>query len=137
MEFYKIDEQQVFDRALELYRKAMKLDPANFVLASDYAQSYYGIRPIRTEDALSAWESALKIAPDETERQGVYLHLARIKLNAGRFEEVRQHLNSVTNEVYAELKKRLQRNLERETNETKGTNANSGKKLDAEHSPKP
>src|SRR6266566_1181525 len=44
MEFYKIDEQQVFDKALELYRQAMKLDPGNFVLASDYAQSYYGIR---------------------------------------------------------------------------------------------
>ena len=122
MEFYKMDEQQVFDRALELYRKAMKLDPANFVLASDYAQTYYGIRPVRTEDALTAWEGALKIAPDETERQGVYLHLARIKLNAGRLDEARQHLNSVTNEVYAELKKRLQRNLEREANETKGTN---------------
>ena len=123
MEFYKIDEPQVFDKALELYRKAMKLDPDNFVLASDYAQSYYGIRPMRTGDAIAAWESALKIAPDDKEREGVYIHLARIKLNAERFEEVHRLLNSVTNEMYASLKNRLLRNLERQENESKGTNA--------------
>ena len=123
MEFYKIDEPQVFDKALDLYRKAMKFDPDNFVLASDYAQTYYGIRPMRTGDAIAAWESALKIAPDAKEREGVYIHLARIKLNAERFDEVRQHLNSVTNEMYAPLKNRLLRNLERQENESKGTNA--------------
>ena len=123
MEFYKIDEPQVFDKALELYRQAMKLDPDNFVLASDYAQSYYGIRPMRTGDAIAAWESALKIAPDDKEREGVYIHLARIKLNAERFEEAHRLLNGVTNEMYALLKNRLLRNLERQENESKGTNA--------------
>ncbi len=123
MEFYKIDEPQVFDKALELYRKAMKLDPDNCVLASDYAMSYYGIKPMRTADAIAAWESALKIAPDDKEREGVYIHLARIKLNAERFEEAHRLLNSVTNEMYASLKNRLLRNLERQENESKGTNA--------------
>ena len=122
MEFYKIDEPQVFDKALELYRKAMKLDPDNFVLASDYAMSYYGIKPMRTADAIAAWESALKIAPDDKEREGVYIHLARIKLDAQRFEEVHRLLNSVTNEMYASLKNRLIHNLERQENERKGTN---------------
>ena len=123
MEFYKIDEPQVFDKALDLYRKAMKLDPDNFVLASDYAQTYYGIRQMRTGEAIAAWESALKIAPDDKEREGVYIHLARIKLNAERFEEVHRLLNNVTNEMYASLKNRLLRNLERQENESKGTNA--------------
>ena len=123
MEFYKIDEPQVFDKALDLYRKAMKLDPDNFVLASDYAQSYYGIRPMRTGDAIAAWESALKIAPDDKEREGVYIHLARIKLNAERFEEVHRLLNSVTNEMYAPLKNRLLRNLERQEKTATATNA--------------
>jgi len=123
MEFYKIDEPQVFDKALDLYRKAMKLDPDNFVLASDYAMSYYGIRPMRTEEAIAAWESALKIAPDNKEREGIYIHLARIKLNAARFEEVHRLLNSVTNEMYASLKNRLLRNLERQESEKKGTNS--------------
>ena len=123
MEFYKIDEPQVFDKALDLYRKAMKLDPDNFVLASDYAMTYYGIRPMRTGEAIAAWESALKTAPDAKEREGVYIHLARIKLDADRFDEVRQHLNSVTNEMYVSLKNRLLRNLERQEKETKETNA--------------
>ncbi len=111
MEFYQIDEQQVFDRALELYRSAMKLDPDNFVLASDYAQTYYGIRPPRTDDAIKAWEETLKIAANEEQREGVWLHLARIKLNAGRFDEARKHLEGVTNSVYAEMKRRLARNV--------------------------
>src|SRR5260370_27081594 len=109
MEFYNINEQQVFDKALELYSKAMKLDPANFPLASDVAQTYYGIRPTRTEDALRAWTNALSIANDEIEREGVYLHFARIKLHAQRFAEARDQLNAVTNAMYTDLKKRLQR----------------------------
>ncbi len=123
MAFYKIDEPQVFDKALDLYRQAMKLDPDNFVLASDYAMSFYGIRPMRTADAIAAWEGALKIAPDAKEREGVYIHLARIKLDAGRFDETHQLLNSVTNEMYGSLKNRLLRNLDQQERASSGTNA--------------
>jgi tetratricopeptide (TPR) repeat protein len=118
-EFYGINEQQVFDKALDLYAKAMKLDPTNFPLASDVAQTYYGIKPTRTEDALKAWTNALAIAHDEVEREGVYLHFARIKLHAERFDEARTHLKAVTNEMYFELKKRLARNIEEQEKEAK------------------
>jgi tetratricopeptide (TPR) repeat protein len=121
MEFYKIDEKQVFDRSLELYRKALKLDPKNFPLATDYAQSYYGIKPLRTEEALTAWNEALKIANDDFEREGVYIHLARVELNSGLFDQARNHLNLVTNEFYNVLKGRLNRNLLEK--EKKATNA--------------
>ena len=110
-EFYGLNEQQVFDKALALYRKAMHLDPENFPLATDYAESYYGIRPLRTNDALVAWTNALQIAHNDTEREGVYLHLARIKIAIGRFAEARAHLDAVTNASLAELKHRLERNL--------------------------
>ncbi|HWQ91354.1 MAG TPA: hypothetical protein VN673_06765 [Clostridia bacterium] len=110
-EYYAITESEVFDKALELYDKALKLDPTNFPLASDVAQTYYGIKPPRTEEALKAWTNALSIARDEIEREGVYVHFARIKLNAGRIEEARNHLHAVTNGMYADLKKRLARNL--------------------------
>jgi tetratricopeptide (TPR) repeat protein len=123
MEFYRIDEQQVFSKSLELYRQALKLDPTNFLLATDFALTYYGIKPARTDEAIAAWESALKVAPNDTDREGVYVHLARFKLNAGRFDEARKTLSSVTNEVYAELKKQLLRNLELQEHKTKGTNA--------------
>lgn len=112
MEFYKINEQQVFDRSLELYQKALKLKPDDFILASDYAQTFYEIRPSRNEEAIAAWNYALKIAKDEDERQGVQVHLARVKVAMGRFDEARQHLSGVTNEVYAELKRRVGKTLE-------------------------
>lgn len=120
-EFYHIEEQQVFDKALELYSKALKLEPDNFPLAIDVAETYYGIKPPRTAAALAAWEYALKIANDQVEREGVYVHLARIKLGAGRFDEARQHLNAITNEMYTVIKNRLTRNLLEK--ETKATNA--------------
>jgi tetratricopeptide (TPR) repeat protein len=125
MEFYGISEQQVYDKALGLYSKALKLDPQNFPLASDVAQTYYGIRPLRTEEALKAWTNTLAIAHDEIEREGVYLHLARIKLAAERFAEARAHLSAVTNDMYDVLKKRLARNLDEQEQKARGTNATS------------
>ena len=110
-EFYNINEAQVFDKSLALYRKAIKLDPDNFTLQTDYAESYYGIKPLRTNDALEAWTNALKVAHTDLERQGVYIHLARIKIAAGRYAEAQAHLDAVTNAVDADLKKRLERNL--------------------------
>ena len=114
--FYGISDEQVFDKALALYRKAIQLAPDNFPLAADYAQTYYGIRPLRTNDALVAWTNALHIAHDDNERQGVYLHLARIKMSVGRFAEARAQLNDVTNAALAGLKHRLETSLaERES----------------------
>ncbi len=110
-EFYGINEQQVFDKSLELYRKAMKLAPNDFVLATDYAQNYYGIKPLRTNDALVAWTNCLNIARDDNEREGVFIHLARIKLAAGRFAEAHAQLDLVTNSAFLDLKKRIERNL--------------------------
>jgi hypothetical protein len=111
----------VFDKALDLYRQAMKLDPQNFPLATDYAQSYYGIRPLRTNDALVAWTNALHIARDELEREGVYIHLARVKISIGRFAEAQAHLDAVTNAALADMRNRLQRNLNQR--EHPGTNS--------------
>ncbi len=110
-EFFGINEQQVFDKALELYAKALKLKPDDFPLATDLAQSYYGIKPLRTNDALVAWTNALNIAHDDIEREGVFIHLARIKLTIGRFDEAHAHLDDVTNAMYDALKARLERNL--------------------------
>lgn len=109
--FYGITESQVFDKALALYRKAIQLDPKNFTLMTDYAESYYGIRPLRTNDALEAWTNALDIADTDLEREGVYIHLARVKIAAGRYAEAQAQLDEITNSTYDALKARLQRNL--------------------------
>jgi len=110
-QFYGINEQQVFDKALALYRQAMKIAPDNFVLATDYAQSYYGIKPLRTNDALMAWTNALQIAHDDNEREGVLIHLARVKIAAGFYDEAQAHLDAVTNAAFADMRHRLERSL--------------------------
>jgi len=126
-EYYSIDEQQVFAKAFGLYSNAMRLDPQNFPLASDVAQTYYGIKPLPTEAALKAWTNALKIAHDEIEREGVYLHFARVKMVAGRFTEARAHLDAVTNSMYAELKERLEKSLKTHQNASEATNTTAAK----------
>jgi len=110
-EFYRINEQQVFDKALGLYQQAMKLAPGNLVLAVDYAESYYGIKPLRTNDALVAWTNALNICRDENEREGILLHLARVKTAAGFYDEAQAHLDAVTNAAFADMRTHLVRSL--------------------------
>jgi tetratricopeptide (TPR) repeat protein len=122
-EYYGITEQQVFDKALNLYSNALRLDPTNFPLASDISQTYYGIKPPRTEAALQSWTNTLQLAHDELEREGVYIHFARLKLHSGRLEEARAHLNSITNQMYAQLKTRLTKNIEELEAEQKRTNS--------------
>jgi tetratricopeptide (TPR) repeat protein len=121
-EFYNIDEDQVFAKAFQFYSNAMRLDPQNFPLASDVAQTYYGIKPLRIEEALKAWTNALNIARDEVEREGVYIHFARINLNGGRLDLASAFLNAVTNDMYADLKKRIARNLDEKQKKSANTN---------------
>lgn len=134
--FYQISQQQVFDKAMALYRKALELDPENFLLATDYAQSYYGFKPPPSgheasdrkaeqafaDEALAAWQSALKLARDDVEREGVLIHFARIQINAGRFEEARKNLNAVTNETLATTKRLLTKKLTDHEAKARGTN---------------
>lgn len=128
-EFYGINEGQVFDKALALYQKAITLDPSNFVLMTDYAESYYGIKPLRTNAALLAWTNALNIATNDFEREGIYVHLARVKMLAGQFPEAQAQLNDITNSGYDDLKRRLQRSLLwHETNNVPTEPAPSGQK---------
>jgi len=133
--YYRLTLPQVFEKAMDLYRKALELDPANFVLATDYAQSYYGFDPRLTgnaeqdyrikqkhcDDALAAWQSAFKLARDDLERQGVLLHYARLQINAGRLEQARMNLHAVTNKGLVTTKSNLLKKLERQAKQ--GTNA--------------
>jgi tetratricopeptide (TPR) repeat protein len=108
---FKLDEQQVFDKALACYARAQDLDPSSFTLAADIAQTFYGITPPRNDAAIAAWERALKLAPDDVERQGVHLHFARIKVNMGHFADARAHLDKVSHPGHAVVKERIAKTL--------------------------
>ncbi len=110
--YYGINEQQVFDKALALYRKALELGPGSFPVASDLAQTYYGITPFRLADAIAAWEAALKLAQTDLEKQGVFIHFARLQIRAGDFQGASNQLARVTLPQYEALKGRLYRSLE-------------------------
>ena len=110
--YFGISQQQVFDKAMELYRKALVLDPANFPLATELAQTYYGIKPPRVQDAFKAWNDALKIARDDIEREGVRIHLARWHRTAGDFDAAKRELDLVTNQMYATSKERILKSLD-------------------------
>lgn len=123
--YFKCDEQAVFERAFGLYQKAIALDPQNFQLAADVAQTYYGWNLPKSTNgipntqaevalantALKAWTNALSLAPTESDREGVYLHFARWNIRLGRWEEAKLNLSVVTNEVHLPLRNRLDRTL--------------------------
>jgi tetratricopeptide (TPR) repeat protein len=121
MEFYKITEQEVFAKAMGLYRKALSLDPENFSMAAELAQTYYGVKPPKFDDtnatrqaelkladeALAAWQAAQKLSSNELEREGIHIHFARWQINTARYEDARKSLAAVTNDVWAASKKTL------------------------------
>ena len=123
--FYHLEEADIFARGIELYRKAIALDPKNFSLASDVAQTYYGVpRPAgkspeeaQAEEtklittALQSWTNVFHLAPGDTEREGVRLHLARWNIRASRFDDAKTHLTAITNAAFLEVKKRLELDL--------------------------
>lgn len=111
-EFYGISEEEVFDRAMQLYRRAIELEPDNYDLALDVAQSYYSIRPARSPEAVVAWTHALRIARTDIQRENAHIHLARFKMREGLFDEARRHLGSVTNEFNVAVRDRVLRDLE-------------------------
>jgi tetratricopeptide (TPR) repeat protein len=121
MEFYQITEQEVFAKAMGLYRKALSLDPENFKLAAELAQTYYGIKPPKFDDtnatrraglkladeALDAWRTAQRLTSNDLEREGIHLHYARWQINTERYEEARRNLDAVTNGLWAATKRNL------------------------------
>lgn len=121
-EYYGLpDDQAVLWRSLEFYEAALERAPKDFTLATEVAQVYYFLRPRGenapeaaaklTDQCLAAWRRARSLTDDPRAQEGVEIHMARVCHNAGRFAEARQHLDRVSDPVYATVKKALVRRL--------------------------
>lgn len=120
------DDQAVLRKAIELYRDARQLTPADFKLATDLAQVYYLLQPAPAADAagrvrareafvaegVRAWQDAEKLARDELDRQGVAIHLARFCGMHGQYAEARKQLAIVAHPGLADVKARVARSLD-------------------------
>jgi tetratricopeptide (TPR) repeat protein len=127
MDYYKLDEQQVYGRALGLYSNALRLDPTKFLFASRMADTYYAIKPFPATQAMKAWTNALQLSATEVEREGVCVHLARVKMLAGQLGEARTQLNAITNAAFVQIKTEVMKNIgEREKEALKETSNSKG-----------
>lgn len=108
---YQLNEQQVFDKAFELYELARKEDPTNFDLAVDIANSYYIVRPYRNDDALKAWDKAATVAVSEEQKQSILIHQARWFLRIENIDKALAAINKVTSPELLTLKKIVKKNI--------------------------
>jgi tetratricopeptide (TPR) repeat protein len=109
---YGISEQAVYGKALQAYSNAARLEPRSFSYGWDWAQTFYSLLPLPTETGLAAWSNVLSRATSPELRESVLVHLARVKMLAGRFAEARVELGAVTNSASLTLKSNLLRAIE-------------------------
>ena len=115
--FYGLTEQGVYARSIMLYSNALVLDPLNYNFARDLAQTYYSVTPLPYDHALQAWTNAINLARQERDLHDSYVHLARVKMLAGQFNEARAQLALVTNESCLQAKTNLLKNIQQRESE--------------------
>jgi hypothetical protein len=90
-------------------------------LATELAESFYLIKPLPTREALQAWSNALDVAENDSQREAVYLHMARVEMKSGMFIEAGKNLDAVTSGVHNAVKELLSRNLQNKMSQSTGT----------------
>ncbi len=123
MAYYRLSPQQALLLAQALYRKALLLKPDDFITRTALAQTWYYLTPFEPEKALADWKKAYELASDDSERQGILLHYARIAILSGKYDEAEKQLEEVTYAKHQELKKTLLRNLNERRNLAQGKSA--------------
>ena len=112
MSRYKLTEPELFERVLLTYRRGLRLEPESYARAADYAQTFYVVRPARPAEGLAAWESALKLAATEPERDEARTHLARYAIHAGKFGIARLYLDLVREPRFEPVKESMLRRID-------------------------
>jgi tetratricopeptide (TPR) repeat protein len=87
---YGWTKEEIFQHSLEQYRKARDLDPQNFDLSTAYAETFYMMPNPDWEEAYAAWKFCLGQPLSEGQRQFVCMHLARVCLHWGHYDEAKE-----------------------------------------------
>jgi tetratricopeptide (TPR) repeat protein len=109
----KLTPREVSEEALKQITEALQLDPNNFEIAADLAETHHDFKPLPHEQTLAAWKHAAKLATTEDERSWAELQMAIVNIEINHFDEAKRHLGNVDVKIYAKLKQRLLNAIER------------------------
>jgi len=109
----KLTPREVSEEALKQITEALQLDPNNFEIAADLAETHHDFKPLPREQTLAAWKHAATLATTEDERSWAELQMAIVNIETNHFDEAKRHLGNVDVEIYAKLKQRLLNAIER------------------------
>ena len=91
--------------ALEEYRLAAQLVPANRQLAQTYAETFYILAKPDWPGALTAWQNVLALSGEDTDFANS--HLARVSLRLKRPQEARTYLNRLRRPEFKDVQAKL------------------------------
>ncbi len=102
-------EQVLMARALEHYRRAAEIEPANLEYARGYAETFYSLPKPDWEEAARAWNHVMQIS---VTKDYAFVHLARVSLRRGDKDQARNYLSQVQDSAFSRVKSSLMRQIE-------------------------
>ena len=109
----KCTARKVTEEALKQITEALRLNPENFEISADLAETYHDFKPLPRKRTLTAWKHAATLATTNDERDWAELQMAIVNIETNHFKEAKHHLEKVNVEIYARLKQRLLSAIER------------------------
>ena len=106
---WKIDSEELLQRALFQFREASRLAPTDPEYARAYAETFYGMPNPDWSEAQVAWQHYLEVS---TNRNFAYLHLARVSLKRHKKAEALSFLDKISDARYSEVKEKLRKQAE-------------------------
>ena len=109
----KLKPREVSEEALKQITESLRLDPDNFEIAADLAETHHDFKPLPREKTLAAWKHASTLATTDDQRGWAELQMAIVNIETDHFDEAKRHLEKVNVEIYSKLKHRLLSAIER------------------------
>lgn len=94
------------------FHEAQALEPENADFAFRYGESFYDVAEPDWEIALGFWEDLAEEDLSAVQRDALALHVARVLVELGRFEQARERIASVEREAFAATKANLLARIE-------------------------